>query len=238
MKIFRYFMITTLVSSSFSVAATESAYSYPELQVRPLATQRVKMQAKKEDSRGLVFQPSMQISAIATLSAGILQFGNVDESSDTEKRSPLIGTVVGASWLGINYFVGQKLKVYQETLNEVKRLPNKTAEHKLIRERIAEEGINRAAKLSKRMKWLSVLTNAGANAYMMSHAEKDSTSEVFNAVSLAAAFGPLLFSTDWEDIAKDQAKYKKRIYGPILTSSIFRVGEKELAPGVLFSMRF
>ena len=130
------------------------------------------------------------------------------------------------------------MRVYHTTLNEIKALPSTTAEQKLIRERIAEEGINRAAKLSKRMKWLSVITNAGANAFMLSKAEKDSASEVFNAVSLAASFGPLLFSTEWEDVAKDQAKYKKRIYGPILTSSLFQVGQKKLAPGLLFSMRF
>jgi hypothetical protein len=236
MKIFRYFLITSLFTST--LAASSDSYQYPELQVRPLASQRVKMQAKKEGDRGLLFQPVMQVSAIATLTAGLLQYGNVDEHKDEDKRSPLIGTVVGASWLGINYFVGQKLKVYRSTLEEINKLPAKTNEDKLIRERIAEEGIRRAAKLSKRMKWLSVLTNVGANAYMLDKAEKDSSSEIFNAVSLAASLGPLLFSTEWEDIAKDQKKYKKRIYGPILTSSVFKVGRKDYAPGLLFSMKF
>jgi len=237
MKILRTLLISSLISSTFAATAND-IYQYPEIQVRPLATQRIKMQAKKEEKRGIVFQPMMQISAATTLAAGLLQYSNVDESKDKDKRSPLVGTVVGAAWLGVNYFVGHRMNVYETTLNEIKRLPNKKPEHKLIRERIAEEGIRRAAKLSKRMKWLSFLTNAGANTYMLSKAENDSSSEVFNVVALAASLGPLLFRTEWEDIARDQRRYKKRIYGPILTSSLFQVGDKNIAPGLLFSMKF
>jgi hypothetical protein len=236
LKILRHLNLALLIFLSSQILAA-GTYEYPELQVRPLATQRIKMQAIKEHKRGWVFQPSMQISAAMTFSAGILQYGNVEEADDTKKISPVVGTIIGASWLGVNYFVGQHMKVYRSALREIKAMPNKTATQKLVRERMAEEAINRAAKLENRMKWISVATNAGANLFMLSKVEKDTTSEVFNVASLAASLAPLLFNTDWRDIAKNQRRYKKRIYGPILTTSVFNVG-KNIAPGALFSFSF
>lgn len=231
-------LINSLASAVMLNAYAETKLTYPELEVTPRATERLKMLAQKEEKNSILFPMNMQISAISTLVTGALQFGSVDKTDDPDKRSPLAGVLVGGAWVGINLYMSQGYRVYNDTLADVNRISGNGVREQLTRERIAEEGINKAARLAARLKWISALTNGGASAYMLSKVEKDTAAQIMGAVSLAAAFSPILFESEWERVAKDQRAYKKKVYGPIFTSSVFNVGEGKWAPGFLFASTF
>lgn len=234
-KILLFGMLSLCYSS---ISLGEVALSYPELEVTPRATERLKMLVEKEKKNHLFSQLPMQISAISTLTTGLLQLSDVDTTKDLAKKSPNAGIVVGAAWIGINYYVGQKYHIYEDVLADISRIPGNTPRDQLIRERIAEEGINRAARLAVRLKWISVATNLGANGYMLKNAKKESSAQVMGAFSILASFAPLLFVSDWETVAADQSAYKKRVYGPIFTTSIFETSKDKFHPGFLVSTTF
>ncbi|EQC46620.1 hypothetical protein [Bacteriovorax sp. Seq25_V] len=211
--------------------------SYPELQVTPKASERLKMLAADENETGLIFQMPFQVSAASTLVAGLMQFSNVDEQDDPDKKSPLAGVVVGGAWLGINYYLGHHYNIYQRTLKDVNRVTGNSQRDQLTRERYAEEGMNSAARLAKKLKWMSAITNLAANTYMLTNVKKDSTSEIIDGVAILAALGPLFFETTWEQVWRDQKSYKKKIYGPIVSTSVFSV-EDTFVPGLSLSLKF
>lgn len=225
-----------LISSQVSFA--ETSLSYPELDVTPRATERLNMLVAKEKESHFFSQLPMQISAMSTLTTGLLQLGNVNEIKDPSKKSPNAGIFVGAAWLGINYYVGQRYHIYQNSLAEVNKIPGKTTRDQLIKERIAEEAIDRAAYMAVRLKWISVATNLGANAYMLSKVKSETSAQYMGAFSLLASFAPVLFNSEWEAVAEDQKAYKKKVYGPIFTTSIFEVGNGKFTPGFLLTSSF
>lgn len=232
-------LLVCLICFSFSkIALSETALSYPELDVTPRATERLNMLVEKEKNSNLFSQLPMQISALSTLTTGILQLGSIDESKDKLKKSPNAGLIVGAAWLGVNYYVGQKYQIYSNTLAEVNKVTGKTTRDQLIRERLAEEGINRAASLAVRLKWISVATNFGANAFMLSKVKKETAAQYVGAVSLLASFAPVFFVSEWETVANDQKSYKKKVYGPIFTTSLFETSAGKFSPGLLLTSTF
>jgi hypothetical protein len=234
----KIFLVTLLglVFSNFSVA--ETSLSYPELDVTPRATERLNMLVEKERGSHLFSQLPMQISALSTLTAGLMQLGNVNEYKDPLKKSPNAGIIVGGLWLGINYYVGQRYHIYESTQTDVNKIAGKTPRDQLMRERIAEEGINSAAHMAVRLKWISVATNFGANAFMLSKVKKETSAQYVGAFSLLASFAPVLFVSEWERVAADQNAYKKKVYGPIFTTSIFETSEGKFSPGFLLAYTF
>lgn len=235
----RKFLLVGILSLCYSsMLFGEVSLSYPELDVTPRATERLKMLVEKENKSHLFSQLPMQISALSTLTTGILQSSDIETSKDPEKRSRNTGIVVGVAWLGINYYVGQRNHIYQDVLADISKIPGNTPRDQLIRERIAEEGINRAARLAVRLKWISVASNFGASGYMISQAKKASSAQVMGAFSLLASFAPIIFVSDWETVAADQNAYKKRVYGPIFTTSIFETSKDKFHPGLLVSTTF
>ncbi len=232
-------LLIGLVSLGFSqVSMSETNLSYPELDVTPRATERLNMLVEKESNSSVFSQLPMQISALSTLTTGLLQLGSIDEKKDTEKKSPNAGILVGAAWIGINYYVGQKFQIYANTMAEVNKVQGKTTRDQLIRERLAEEGINRAASLATRLKWISVGTNFGANAFMISKVKKDTAAQYVGVFSLVASLAPIFFVSDWETVAADQQSYKKKVYGPIFTTSLFETSEGKFSPGFLLTSTF
>lgn len=231
-------LISTLCIFVSSVFAAETTLSYPELDVTPRATERLKMLVEKEKTSHIMSQLPMQMSAISTLATGLMQLGNVNTDKDPQKKSPNAGIIVGAAWLGINYYVGQRYHIYESTMSDVKKIPGETPRDQLMRERIAEEGINRAAHMAVRMKWISVATNFSANAFMLSKVKKETAAQYVGAFSLVASFAPILFISEWEQVALDQNAYKKKVYGPIFTTSVFETSEGKFSPGLLLSYSF
>lgn len=232
-------LLVVLLSLSFTqLIFAETVLTYPELEVTPRATERLSMLVNSEKKNNLFSQLPMQLSAVSTLSTGLLQLSSIDKSKDTTKSSAYVGIVVGGGWLGINYLVAQKLQIYQNTLLEVNSISGKTPRDQLMRERIAEEGINKVARLAVRLKWMSTATNFAANAYMLGKVKNETAAQYMGIFSLVSSFAPILFVSEWETVAEDQNAYKKKVYGPIFTTSLFDTGNGKITPGFLLTARF
>jgi hypothetical protein len=229
-----------LSAPSLAQAAQQGTdFDYPELQVTPRASERIATEAARESStRWLSFAP-FQVSAAATLTAGIAQLANPDPGKDPQGVSGLAGTIVGGTWLVTTFALEAMYHPYASAEQDISGMPTKTPREQLVRERYAEEAIHSASRLAWRLKWLSVLTNLGSNLYMVTQAKSQTFSQVMDGVGAAFAFAPLVFRTHWQDVADEQESYKKRIYAPIASATVLREpGTNSVAPGAVLMMSF
>ncbi|HUP58575.1 MAG TPA: hypothetical protein VM598_14045 [Bdellovibrionota bacterium] len=220
-------------------AFAADTFEYPELLVAPRASERLEMEARAEsESRWSRFAP-IQVSALATLLTGITQSGGVDLRNDPSKRSPIAGYAVGGGWLAATLILSATYRPYESGSAEVKGLPKGSPREQLVRERMAEEAIERAASLGKRLKWVSAATNLGANLYMVSNSEGGTFAKTSGAVAMALSLTPLIFPSRWELIACEQREYKKKIYAPIASlGTLVEPVTLKPAPGLSLSFSF
>lgn len=231
--------ILVLTLSLGRSAGAAETFEYPELNVTPRASDRLELEAKREDERRWSTHLSIQASALTTFVSGLLQSSNVDLGKDADERSPLAGMLVGGSWLAFTTYLALTDQPYNSGFQEVKNLPRKTTREQLTRERMAEEVIAKRGRLGRTLKWLSVGTNFAAGAYMVSKAQSGTISVVADGLTLAMAFAPVLFPYHWEDVANEQADYKKRIYAPVAQGGwTLEPATGKPAPTMLVTFRF
>lgn len=220
-------------------SALAADYDYPELQVTPLASQRLMIEGNKEGTFNMGPFLPYQISALSTFTAGLIQSSNVDPSKDSEERSPMVGMLVGGGWLALGTAMARYYHPYQNGLSDIKSLPASSKKEQLVRERLAEEAINDAERLGNRLMWISFASNAGASAYMLSNAKKKSSAIPASAIGILTSFAPILFKHPWQRVAKEQREYKKKIYGPISMNNILiDPNTNKIYYGALFTYQF
>jgi len=226
-----------LLLLAFSMNGLAFASDYPELNVTPRASDRLKIEADKESQNRVGFQMPITASALLTLTAGIMQ--DVDTSSDPEKRSPLVGIVVGGSWLALNAYMSFSYQGYRRAYQEIKDMPVKSEREQLTRERLAEEQINRLGRLGKTMRYLSFATNGAASLYLLSNSKKDTKSQIIDGLAAVGSLLPMLFSNQWEDTAREQELYKRKIFAPVASTGLMKVpGKDQIVPALLVSFNF
>lgn len=232
-------LVATL-SLIFLVSSTLAAeMDYPELMVSPKATERIAIEANKEKKSGIIFNLPLQISSALTLATGVMMLNDVDKSKDADQYSPWAGIGVGGGWLLINAYLNYLHKPYSTANNELKELSSKTPHEQLIRERLAEEALNKAGSLAYKLNWFASLTNAATSVYMASKAKSKSTGQFLGGLSAVAAFLPLVFEPEWTRIRNEQNTYKKRIYGPLsISPALLPSPEGKLAQGLLVNYTF
>lgn len=219
--------------------AQNAKLDYPELQVTPLASARIKMEAGAEKRLKFYSNLPLQLSAISTLTAGVLQMGDVDETKDIDKNSAKLAILIGGGWLAINSYINMRYRPYARAYRKISRLPKKSMRDKLTLERMAEEEINYLGKLGNRIKWLSMFTNIGASAYVISKSKSGSKAKVVGGLSALLAMAPLLFENRWAIIDREQRNYKKKIYGPIVSTGLIQdPGTKGIVPGAFLTLNF
>lgn len=234
----RILLIVVFLMTSLGAYAKDSFY-YPELMVSPSASDRVLIEAKNEHQNKYWTHLPIQISALTTFTAGLIQLGNVDPTKDEDELSPYVGIVIGGGWLGLTYALSRGYKPYQTAYGKIKNLNTQTTKQQLIKERLAEEAIDQAASTGRKLAWLSMFTNAFANGYMLANAESKTLSIPAGTIGVLASFAPFIFEYTWENVSKEQEEYKKKIYSPISISSVLvEPGKKRLAPGLLVSFSF
>ena len=220
--------------------------SYPELEVTPRASARLLLEAKKEKSRRWETHFPVQVSGLATLTAALLangrpakgSDGSVDESTnDNNGYSSTVGLIIGGGWLAATSYLALKYQPYAKGHSQVRRLPAKTKREQLTRERLAEEWLRKPAQLATKLKWISVISNFAASAFIAGNGDDDVA--VAGAVSGLLAFTPLLFEYRWTDVYNQHQEYKKKIYGPIgHVRPIQGKDGLDLVPGVSLAMTF
>lgn len=217
--------------------APSASFDYPELAVTPRASERLDFEAKKEMERRFTPYLPIQISALTTLTAGIAQSSGADLADDPDQLSKWAGIGVGGGWLAVTLAMALSEPGYVSASREVSALPKGSKREQLIRERLAEEALEKQGRLGCRLKWISFATNAAANVYMLAQSESGSFARVADGVALLVSAAPLVFTSHWEQIAREQADYKKRIYGPVASIGTGAVAGR-LAPMLTLSLSF
>ena len=245
--------LISLISTTAFTAESEKAQdnepvllrslNYPELQVTPLASQRLQQESEQENSKKWLNLAAIQISGLMTFYAGTQVDGDYDTNLTNsqeilDNRDRVDGASALAKTIGGAWFIGATAlsafyNPYNSGFKDVKSLLNKTKQQKLIRERMAEEKLEAAGKLGRKLKYLSVFSNAVASALVMTEGQDDT--KLIGALSALTAFAPLLFESQWEITAETHQNYKKKIYGPI---SGWIPGSQGLVPALGVAMTF
>lgn len=231
-----FFLFALLVENTGLTYAKGSS-DYPELLIAPRASERIKMEMKKDRNSKLTFQLPITISSTMLLTAGIVQ--TMYKDGENTNYSAEAGIGVGLFWLATNLYVSYKYQGYTRAYRDIKAMPRKSMREKLIRERVAEERINELGKMARRMVWFSSLTSFAAAMYMQKRAESDSVGEYVDFAAAAISLLPLILSNKWIDVAKKQKEYKKKIYGPIIGASWFKdPNSNKMVPGMAMTYTF
>jgi hypothetical protein len=248
MKTVTFILILVLHSGSVLAAAAEDekepsesneisqildGMSYPELQVVPRASERLRMEAKAEASHWYFEHWTFELSGLATLGVGLTsssrQKQNLSDSEKDSSRSIAQGaTAVGAGWL-IGGLVFGSLQPYRAGMKNISRYGGKDDRSALTRERLAEEALERPAKTIRVLKHFSVWTNFAVNA--MGFTYLDQQGKITAGVAAVLSFLPYMFEDHTVEVHEKHIEYKKKIYAPLKTGSVhFDPETKTLTP--------
>lgn len=215
---------------------------YPELQVVPRASDRLLMETQNERQYGWIAFWPYQVSSIATILAGNRLRGNYKDDVVTDqakKDSDNIGMTamaVGVGGLGLSIFLIQ-MDLYGDSFKRVKAVKVNDKRSELLRERLAEEALEKPAHMINMLTTVSVATNLLANAAVASQANKDVLS--YAAVGAIASFLPWMFSNRYVDNWDKQQEYKRKIYTPLIGYDLQYVPQnKSLQPQLTMNWVF
>ncbi len=192
---------------------------YPELQVVPRASDRLRMEAR-EEGRGWFYQHwPIQLSGLATLATATYGKGQIrtSDANDTSFNSKaeqvlLVGQIVGAGWLFGGAIWGLR-KPYRKGLTEINKIQGKDVRSQLMRERLAEESLESPAKLVKPLRIASVVTNFAVSLLMATYLNDEG--RVIAAGAATLAFVPLIYDDPTVYTWEKHQEYKRKIYGPV-----------------------
>lgn len=228
MNFFRNSLFTiVLISVVFALAAPESgpgheydflqALDYPELQVVPRASEKVFLESQFEKDAGWSITWPFQVSAGATLVSGLLLNGKYKESfGDSEKSDMDFATKasvgVGVVWMGLTYYLFQQQPYGTEAV-KLRKIVGKDKRNDLLRERMAEEAMERPARIMRIATWASVITNLAVNAAVVGRTDRDNS--IYPALGIVTSILPLIFQNRYIENYEKQLEYKRKIYAPI-----------------------
>ncbi|MBX3021138.1 MAG: hypothetical protein KF799_05620 [Bdellovibrionales bacterium] len=199
-----------------------SSVGYPELQVVPRATERLNMEAKAERGSWFITHWPIELSGLMTAYVGN-NSKNVRRTDLSEKEKTdgqtlsTITTTVGAGWVVGGLILGLQ-KPYTGGARSVARVKGKDQRSELLRERLAEEALERPAKTMRVLQWVSILTNAGLNAALIQYSTDKG--KVTAGLGLVFAFLPVMFTDHSIDVYEKHLEYKKKIYAPLKTGGM------------------
>jgi len=226
-----------IMTSTFNFALCEEkskelTFEYPELMVVPKASARLDMEAKAERKDRWTNLMPMQISAVSTILAGLVQLKDVDGNKDPDRYSPWAGIAVGSAWLGTTLWLNHSYSIFNRADSLIEKLPEGTKREQLTKERLAEENLERIHSLGNKMRWTSFVTNAAVSGYMVGKAKKDSLAILTGVVAIISSSLPVIFDHSWVTPYNEQQKYKKKIYAPIVMAGPMISPQMTFAPGV------
>ncbi len=195
---------------------------YPELQVVPRASDRLKMEAR-EEGRGWFYQHwPIQLSGLATLATATYGKGQIrtHDASDTafDDRAGqvlLVGQLVGAGWLFGGVIWGLR-KPYRKGLVEISKIQGKDVRSQLMRERLAEESLESPAKLVKPLRIASVVTNMAISLLIATYLNDEGRVIAAGAATLSLV--PLIYDDPTVYTWEKHQEYKRKIYGPVAST--------------------
>ena len=224
-----------------------STLDYPELQVVPRASDRLALEASTEKDSGWSLLWPMETSAAFTIFSGIMFKGKVpnqenesDDAYDKRRReSDFAATAavgVGAMWMGFSVYV-LSTEPYNTELNRIRKIKPDSKKNELLRERLAEEALQRPAELIKTLTWTSVLTNALVSLNLFD--KGPSSMNIYPLLSFTAAFIPAIFPSKYYTNYEKHLEYKRKIYAPVVNTYLEKSQQtQEYQPKVLLTWNF
>ena len=192
---------------------------YPELQVVPRASDRLAMETQNEREYGWIAFWPYQVSSIATLMAGNRLRGNYKEDviTDIQKKDSdnvgLTAMAVGVGGLGLSIFL-IKSDLYGDSYRRIKAMKVTDKRSELMRERLAEEALEKPAHLINMLTTISVTLNLLGNGAILTQANGDV--RAYAAVGLVSSFLPWMFSNRYVENWNKHLEYKRKIYTPFV----------------------
>lgn len=230
-----------LLTGLLPLAAQANAQNtqYPELMVAPKASERLNLEGNQTERDCSMHLP-LKVSAAITLTSGILSQINHDKGSDPNAIGSKIAMAVGASWLAASFYLQHHYRPYSEGMSKIKKMPYKSPQEQLAAERLAEEQIDAAARLSRKIKWIAFGTNLGANIAALSSAKKDSAGQGVAIAGAVASLLPVIFPMRYEQVSEDHRSYKKRVFGPLSFTNAVLIDPATQRPamGMMAGMTF
>ena len=219
----KFLALIILVSVSFNAIAASDiplSLSYPELEVTPLASKRLEIEAKKE-KRSLRPYIPMFVSGFF-VSAAAFSSLNTQEKNGHSRPVRGAAALIGVSTMAYSAYLSANYQPYKKGQREIKGLPTSTKREQLIRERMAESSLSQASRRAKITRWISSLSiiasgYAIGNTIPKQDGSSDNAHKVFAYISGATGLLNLFLPTHWERVWSEQKSYKRKIYGPITT---------------------
>lgn len=211
----------------FSVAARSESkeedisqsLSYPELDVAPRASERVRIEAERERRESWIFNWSVELASVSTMVVGLMANGHPDRpesdsSVNNNRWASQAALGVGGTWAAISIYSALFYRPYLQTYRELgKGKSGGSVREQLTTERLAEEGLMSPARFGTVMKWTSAATCLAASLFVAGSSSSDP--RVAALISGGLSLLPIFFPPHWETVYDQHQLYKKRIYGPV-----------------------
>ncbi len=199
-----------------------SGMGYPELQVVPRASERLRMEAKAESGSWFMTHWPIMLSGLTTLYIGQTSSGRFKEDlsakqEDDANSIALVTKAVGAAWLIGGLAIGAQ-RPYANGYRTVIRTPGKDERGQLLRERLAEEALERPARTMRVLQTVAVLTNFTTNALSAIHTNDEG--KMYAGVGALLSFLPLMFRDHNINVYDKHIEYKKKIYAPLKSAQV------------------
>ncbi|MEK6773060.1 MAG: hypothetical protein AABY64_03895 [Bdellovibrionota bacterium] len=216
-----------------------SSLDYPELQVVPRASDRLAMESPLEKDLGLAMFWPFQLSGLATIATGFMMKGRLKEEATEQERKDAdfaanAAVGIGAAWIGLTYYL-LSTEPYGSELAKIRKYKGTDKRTDLLRERIAEEALQKPAELIRTLTWMSFITNFGVTANLIDRSTKDNN--LYPALGALASFLPFIFKNRYIENYEKHLEYKRKIYAPIVSTSLFR-DSGNYTPGLLLTWNY
>lgn len=203
-----------------------NSLDYPELQVVPRASERIQMDGVTEANNGyMMFWPFLTASGttmiVALLSKNKFKAGKEEDESFRRDADFKVNAAAGlsAAWFGLTYFVSAA-EPYNSALQKINAVKGRDKKSLLLRERLAEEAMQKPAELVRMLAYASTITNVIVAAGMMDVVSTDYN--MYAGVAILTAFLPLIFKNKYVENYEKQMEYKRKIYAPVVYTDVYK----------------
>lgn len=192
---------------------------YPELQVVPRASQRLKLESGEEGKNWWYIHWPFYLSALTTMAVGTtaeqsFRSDLTDIEKEDARSGALVARTIGAAWLFGTMLLASR-KPYQQAWKKVRGFSGGGKSNELLRERLAEEALEKPAHTMKVLSYVSTFTNLAAAGYVGSFL--DDQGKVFAAVAGAMSFLPMIFDDWYVYNFNKHLEYKRNIFSPVVS---------------------
>ncbi len=199
-----------------------SQLDYPELQVVPRASERLLMETREEQRNFWYVHWGFSLPALTTLYTASMAKNNYRPglSESDIKFADNVVTVMGS--LGAAWVAGSVAltlwRPYRRGFESVRRVSGEGRSTELMRERLAEEALEKPARIVKPLIYLSAISHVAVNAALFDKLDK--TGKTYAATGSLLAIAPLFFTHRYLYVFEKQMEYKRKIYVPVVSYGI------------------